>query len=841
MDRTSPRRPSLGARSLARSVVLSLLLPALAVALPGALAAHAVTAQATTLELEGGGFGHGVGLSQWGAYGYAVDEAWTASQILNHYYGGTTASTVALDTSITVRLQRLDGAQTAVVSREGNLVVDGVAGGPWKSVLVREVSALGTPPVYAIWGRADAEVCPASTGDPVASGWTLVTSSKATSAEVRTQVDPYAPTTTFAQLAAVCEPGGTVRTYRGSIRAVNDVNGANRTVNVVRLEHYARSVVAKEMSPGWAYAGPNPDNTQYDRGIEALKAQAVAVRSYALASNHAAYAKTCDSTTCQAYMGAATRTAALGTVFTAVEHVAVDAAVAATAGGVRLTSAGAIAATFFSASNGGYTRPGFGSAITFPAVADTGDDTSLNPNYRWTATLSLASLADRYGFTSVTGVVITANTGPASDPFNGWVTTVRVDGIRVDGSVGYLVTPGDTFRSHWGLKSSRFRIVDPNTPDPCGSRVAPPVGAALGPAAAALFQPVTPVRLVDTRNGTGTAREPLGAGCTLVVDPGAPAEATSVVLNVTAVRPAASAPVTVYACGTPRPTISNLQAVAGRVVASTAVVRVGADGTVCIHSSQSMELVVDLFGHYSPTAGSKYQPITTLRLFDSRNGAKVATGTTLRVKAVRTGGAPAGAAAGAFTLHASDASSNGFVTVFPCTATRPMASSLNATAGVNITNHLQVALNASGEVCIYVAAAMHITLDMSGWFGSSATTSYVAVTPYRAVDSRNGIGMTGGIAAGANRAVTLAPSTSLPAAATVRAVLANVTSTQATASGFITVHPCLSPVPSVSMVRFSAGANAATMVAGIDDASGRWCLYSSQFTHVIIDVTGYWA
>ncbi|MFM8310580.1 MAG: hypothetical protein ACKOAZ_01640, partial [Ilumatobacteraceae bacterium] len=200
-----------------------------------------------------------------------------------------------------------------------------------------------------------------------------------------------------------------------------------------------------------------------------------------------------------------------------------------------------------------------------------------------------------------------------------------------------------------------------------------------------------------------------------------------------------------------------------------------------------------------------------------------------------------GATAGAFTLHASDASSNGFVTVFPCTATRPMASSLNATAGVNITNHLQVALNATGEVCIYVAAAMHITLDMSGWFGSSATTSYVAVTPYRAVDSRNGIGMTGGIAAGANRAVTLAPSTSLPAAATVRAVLANVTSTQATASGFITVHPCLSPVPSVSMVRFSAGANAATMVAGIDDASGRWCLYSSQFTHVIIDVTGYWA
>ncbi|MGA0894164.1 MAG: hypothetical protein ACO3S5_06030, partial [Ilumatobacteraceae bacterium] len=74
-----------------------------------------------------------------------------------------------------------------------------------------------------------------------------------------------------------------------------------------------------------------------------------------------------------------------------------------------------------------------------------------------------------------------------------------------------------------------------------------------------------------------------------------------------------------------------------------------------------------------------------------------------------------------------------------------------------------------------------------------------------------------------------------------RAVLANVTSTQSSSSGFITVHPCLSPVPSVSMVRYTTGVNAATMVAGADDASGRWCLYSNQFTHVIVDVSGYWA
>ena len=39
--------------------------------------------------VEGGGWGHGVGMSQWGAYGYAK-HGWTYDRILAHYYTGTT-------------------------------------------------------------------------------------------------------------------------------------------------------------------------------------------------------------------------------------------------------------------------------------------------------------------------------------------------------------------------------------------------------------------------------------------------------------------------------------------------------------------------------------------------------------------------------------------------------------------------------------------------------------------------------------------------------------------------------------------------------------------------------
>ncbi|MFZ9629672.1 MAG: SpoIID/LytB domain-containing protein [Ilumatobacteraceae bacterium] len=809
-------------------------------------AAAPVTAQVTAqavVGLEGGGWGHGYGLSQWGAYGYAVDLGWTATAILGHYYGGTSAGVVPTDTVVTVRLQGLDDAQTAVVSASGGLVVDGLAGGPWKSVLAREVSPVGTPPAYAVWARADAEVCPAATGDPVVNGWTLVASSVPTAVEVRTQTDPYAAGTSYSQLPAVCEPGGTVRSYRGSIRAVNDANGRARTVNVVRLEQYLRPVIATEMSPSWAYAGPNPDATQLDRGFEALKAQAVAARGYTMASNHSTYARICDRT-CQAYPGAATRTA-VGASYTAREFVATDAAVTATAGGVRRvsTNLAVIANTMFAASNGGYTRPSPDPNMPFPAVVDDGDDTSLNPNYRWTASLDGAAIATRYGFASFTSLTITSTSGPVGDVFGGWVTGVRIDGIRSDGTAGYATMSGDTFRTHWSLKSNRFRILDapPPPPDPCGTQVAPPVTDSLGAAPASLFQPLPLSRLVDTRTGVGAPLAPLVGGCTLVIDPGLADTSTSVVLNVAALAPSASGPVTVYPCGTTRPPVSNVQAVANRNVAALAVSRLGADGTVCLYSRVTTNLIVDVYGEYTPVAGSKYQPITTLRLYDSRAGAKVAGGTTLRVKAVRTGGAPSGAIAAAFTLHANDPDANGAVTVYPCTATRPAVSSLNATAGVSITNHVQVALSGTGEVCIYVAKTMHITLDMSGWFGSGGTASYYAVTPYRAVDSRVAKGISGALTAGSNKAVTLAPSSSIPAAATVRALVASVLSTQATATGFITVHPCLATVPSVSMVRYVAGVNAATLVVSPDDSSGRWCLYSNQYTHVIVDVSGYFA
>lgn len=368
------RSPHGAAASRVAPVVASVLtalvvLAAALVAVVAVPASRPASADGGVLTITGRGNGHGIGMSQWGAYGYAADHGWTAAQILDRYYGGTVAGTTDV-TSITVRLMNLDDQQTAVVHDKGALVVDGVAGGPWRSVVARETADRS----YTVWARADAQSCP-SASDTLA-GWTVVAAGLP-SVTIRPQTDTSASADP-ADLAAACEPSGKVRSYRGVLRAVNGTAGENRTVNEVPLEQYLRAIVATEMSASWA-----------PKGSAALQAQAIAARSFGLAENRYSYAKTCDLI-CQSYPGAAWRTS-VGASYTRVEQAAVDTNVQATAGQVRRvgSTVGPVALTMFSSSSGGWTAA---STLPFPAVEDEGDDTANNPYHRWTVTVPVATV-----------------------------------------------------------------------------------------------------------------------------------------------------------------------------------------------------------------------------------------------------------------------------------------------------------------------------------------------------------------------------------------------------------------------------------------------------------------
>ena len=128
-----------------------------------------------------------------------------------------------------------------------------------------------------------------------------------------------------------CFPEG-IRWLRGSLLAVDD-GGTPRTVNKAALESYLRGVVPRESPASWGDLGGG-------NGMNALRAQTVAARSYAVAESllnggkgRFSVAQTCNSTLCQVYGGVALQQ---GPTFTQLEDPRTDRAVADTLGQVRV-------------------------------------------------------------------------------------------------------------------------------------------------------------------------------------------------------------------------------------------------------------------------------------------------------------------------------------------------------------------------------------------------------------------------------------------------------------------------------------------------------------------------
>jgi PKD repeat protein len=120
--------------------------------------------------------------------------------------------------------------------------------------------------------------------------------------------------------------------------------------------------------------------------------------------------------------------------------------------------------------------------------------------------------------------------------------------------------------------------------------------------------PIVPARLLETRSGAGNETvdgkfegigvRSGGSVTKLAVTGrgGVPADADGVMLNVTAISPAAAGYLTVYPCGTQRPLASNVNYVAGQVVPNAVLAKIGTGGTVCIYTRAATHLVVDVNG-----------------------------------------------------------------------------------------------------------------------------------------------------------------------------------------------------------------------------------------------------
>ncbi|WP_369640529.1 SpoIID/LytB domain-containing protein, partial [Nocardia sp. JMUB6875] len=211
------------------------------------------------------GAGHGRGLSQNGAFDKAV-EGWTADRILANYYSGAELAEIG-PTTVRVRLMEqddktLDVASDSVFYVAGRRVIPGQAAHLTPTATGADVTITQGCDGGKLWEG--------STDDP----WAY---------PVVDGVDRPA-----GEQLEIC--GGNA--YRGLLGVALD-KGSPRTVNDLDLDDYLKGVVPAEMVPGWADQG----------GTEALRAQAIAARSYALAEQRYDYAQTCDTTDCQMYVG----------------------------------------------------------------------------------------------------------------------------------------------------------------------------------------------------------------------------------------------------------------------------------------------------------------------------------------------------------------------------------------------------------------------------------------------------------------------------------------------------------------------------------------------------------
>ena len=351
------------------------------------------------------------------------------------------------------------------------------------------------------------------------------------------------------------------------------------------------------------------------------------------------------------------------------------------------------------------------------------------------------------------------------------------------------------------------------------SDIAPNSGSS-GPVSSSAYRPKVPAN-------SSVVIQVTGAG-------GVPSTGVSAVsLNITVTQPSIQGYVTAYPCGAV-PNASNLNFVSSQTVPNAVIAPVSGAGQVCLFTSSTTHLIVDVNGWFP--VSTDFQPITPARLVVTRCGiggpaGKLPGGTVRTAHVAGFSGVPtSGTGAVVLNVTATSPNSDGFFTVYPCGAV-PNASNVNFRAGATVPNMVVSPLDVNGDICIYTSVTSDVIVDVAGSFPVSST-GFQPLTPQRRYDSRGGVRLN----PGSPLTLTLAGG-GIPASG-VGAVSLNVTSTESTASGFITVYPC-GTVPNASNVNFIAGISTANAVVAPVTASSQECIASSTATHIIVDVNGW--
>ena len=432
------------------------------------------------------------------------------------------------------------------------------------------------------------------------------------------------------------------------------------------------------------------------------------------------------------------------------------------------------------------------------------------------------------------------------------VTTGDNDISQIGAAYGFSAGTGYDMATGWG------------TPNASGVLAAVCAAGRVN-TAAGYFQGIGPVRVLDTRDGTGGTTGPVAKNGTVKLqitgkNGVAPSNVTAAVLNVTVTSDPGAGVASVYPDGSPRPSASNLNWSAGETVPNLVVVPVGKDGAVDIWNGSPLagvQFVADLTGYFTSDATvsgiSTYKAVGPVRAMDTRDGTGVAKGqvgakhsdvlpvggTTINSVVI-----PTGITAVAMNVTVTNPTNAGFITVYPnetaagAPNTVPSTSNVNFGTGETIPNMVIVPVGPDGKVDFYnggVSGATDVIADLGGYFtAGTGGAKFHPIGPDRVLDTRSGLGAPTANPIAGKSALGL----QIPADAT--AIVSNLTITQPKSAGFLSAYPD-GVVTTSSNVNFAPGQDIPNLAIVPNNGQVDFYNWGTGSTHLIVDISGYFS
>ncbi len=375
---------------------------------------------------------------------------------------------------------------------------------------------------------------------------------------------------------------------------------------------------------------------------------------------------------------------------------------------------------------------------------------------------------------------------------------------------------------------------------------------------ASTYHPIAPVRMLDTRANNGwNGKLKAGTPITFAVAGrnNIPLGISAVTGNITVVDSTNGWAVYLGPDPIAAPTTSTINFAAGQVAGNGLTVAVSTAGklsaTYISDGSNTTNLVFDVTGYFTKDAtGDTYHPMNPVRELDSRAAAngfsgKLVAATPRSFQVTGRNGIPIDAKAVTGNITAVGSTGGWAVYLGPVSLAAPTTSAVNFGANQVTGNNLTVQLSPTGALFATLmgptASTTDLVFDVTGYYTADASgASFVAITPFRSLDTRSGSGATGKISANTPRTFTVTGGT-VPLDA--KGVTGNVTVVGETNGWAVFLGPVANPSPTTSTINFVTGdvkGNGLTVaLSSTGTLSATYMSSAGSTTHLVFDVTGY--